>query len=113
MTDESVSNYADRLLIFIVSTLRQYVSWPSGEECAVVARELYAQYGIPPCVGLIDGTGIVLHQAPLVEREKAHMMYSYKEKYGYKMIAVVKTTYLIFNAFNRAPGGPFFSYRYL
>lgn len=110
MTDESVSNYADPLLIFIVSSLSQYVFWPSGEERSVVARELYAQYGIPSCVGVIDGTDIVLHQAPLIEREKAHMKhsYSYMEKYGYKMIAVIEATYLVFNALNRAPGGLFF-----
>lgn len=102
MTDESVSNYADPLLIFIVSSLSQYVFWPSGEERAVVACELYAQGGIPSCVGVIDGTDIVWHQAPLIEREKAHMKhsYSYMEKYGSKMIAVIEAKYLVFNALN-------------
>ncbi|OXC61723.1 hypothetical protein AYX13_07034 [Cryptococcus neoformans] len=85
----SVSHYTDRSLIAIVSSLKQYVFWPCGAERAVLARELYAQYGIPSCIGFIDGTDIVLHQAPSIGREKAHTMHSYKEKYGYKMIAVV------------------------
>lgn len=86
----SVSLYTERSLIAIVSSLKKYISWPSGEERAVIARELYAQYGIPSCVGFIDGTDIVLHQAPTVGSEKAHTMQCYEERDGYfKLIAVV------------------------
>lgn len=53
------------------------------------ACELYAQYRIPSCIGFIDVSKIVLHQAPSVGRKKARTMNSYKEGYGYKMIAVV------------------------
>ncbi|KIR33230.1 hypothetical protein I352_04603 [Cryptococcus deuterogattii MMRL2647] len=38
---------------------------------AVLARKLYAQYGLPSCVGFIDGTDIVLHQTSSIGREKA------------------------------------------
>lgn len=89
MTDGSVSLYTERSLIAIVSSLKKYISWPSGEERAVIARELYAQYGIPSCVGFIDGTDIVLRQAPSIGCEKAHTVHSYKEEYGYKLMAVV------------------------
>ncbi|OXG26864.1 hypothetical protein J008_02966 [Cryptococcus neoformans] len=67
----------------------QYIFWPSGVERAVLARELYAQYGIPSCIGFIDGTDIVLRQAPSIGCEKAHTVHSYKEEYGYKLMAVM------------------------
>ncbi|ADV25161.1 Hypothetical protein CGB_L0080C [Cryptococcus gattii WM276] len=89
MTDGSVSHYTDRSIIAIASSLRQYITWPCGAERAALARELYAQYGISSCVSFIDGTDIVLHQAPSIGRERAHTMHSYKERYGYKVIAVV------------------------
>lgn len=85
----SVSHYTDRSIIAIASSLRQYITWPCGAERAALARELYAQYGISSCVSFIDGTDIVLHQAPSIGRERAHTMHSYKERYGYKVIAVV------------------------
>lgn len=46
------------------------------------ACELYAQYRIPSCIGFIDVSKIVLHQAPSVGRKKARTMNSYKEGYG-------------------------------
>lgn len=42
MTDGSLSNYTDRSLIAIASSLKEYVSWPTGAERAVLARMLYA-----------------------------------------------------------------------
>lgn len=51
--------------------MREYVSWPIVAERAVLARKLYAQYGLPSCVGFIDGTDIVLHQTSSIGREKA------------------------------------------
>ncbi|WVO23736.1 uncharacterized protein IAS62_005092 [Cryptococcus decagattii] len=65
----SVSNYTDRSLIAIASFLKEYISWPTGAERAVLARKLYAQYGLPSCVGFIDGADI--HQTPSIGGEKA------------------------------------------
>lgn len=88
MTDGSVSNYTDRSLIAIASFLKEYISWPTGAERAVLARKLYAQYGLPSCVDFIDETDI--HQTPSIGGEKA-----------LKLIAVVdhlkRFRYCLFN----------------
>ncbi|KAE8540290.1 hypothetical protein D1P53_003234 [Cryptococcus gattii VGV] len=65
----SVSHYTDRSLIAIASSLKEYVSWPTGPERAVLARKLYAQYGLPSCVGFIAGTDI--HPTSSIGLEKA------------------------------------------
>ena len=53
-----------RVLTAILSLRDRVICWPSTEEKRNISRRFYITYGLPNCVGIIDGTLIFLTESP-------------------------------------------------
>jgi hypothetical protein len=55
---------SQRVLKAVLSLEKQVVWWPSREEKQIISRRFYITYGLPNCVGIIDGTLVFLTETP-------------------------------------------------
>ena len=79
---------------------RQYLSWPSPEECAEIARKIQGKFGLPNALGAIDGTHIPV-TAP---REGAADFANRKQYASIVMQAVVDHNMLFRDVTAQHPG---------
>ena len=55
-----------RVIIAINSLTPRFVTWPSAARRSRIAERIQAKYGFPDCVGVVDGTHVVLDQRPAI-----------------------------------------------
>ena len=60
----SVDNYVNRVRKAVLSMKADIIRWPDAEERARIKKEIKINYGFQQCIGIIDGTIIVLCQKP-------------------------------------------------
>jgi hypothetical protein len=53
-----------RVLTAVLSLEKQVIWWPTREEKQMISRRFYITYGLPNCVGIIDGTLVFLTETP-------------------------------------------------
>ncbi|WVO18233.1 hypothetical protein L204_105941 [Cryptococcus depauperatus] len=83
----TVEKWTDNSLIAIIRMLGEYVRWPSELEKDTIKRTHLSLYGIPDCLGFIDGTHINFNEAP--SRVDASSYYSRKQRYGLNIVLVI------------------------
>ncbi|OCF70900.1 hypothetical protein I204_08450 [Kwoniella mangroviensis CBS 8886] len=84
----SIHNYTQRALYALAKHHHKYIYWPSAWQRDQFKQQIQQRYGIPGCVGYIDGVHIVLKNAPSKGKQAASAMYSYKGRYGWNLLVV-------------------------
>jgi hypothetical protein len=54
---------------FVTSMLPRGRKWPNAEGRKLISNRVYEKNGVPDCVGLIDGTHLILSQRPTIDGE--------------------------------------------
>lgn len=67
ISEGSAWNYVDRVITALYSVCEEWISWPSESERQQMAARIITKYGLPGCVGFVDGTFIRCMQAPHVD----------------------------------------------
>lgn len=57
---QTVSKYFRKVLQVVLEFKSDFVVFPDEEECTRIKRALYHKYGLPNCIGIVDGTHIRL-----------------------------------------------------
>lgn len=83
----SVTTYSIRTALAIITTFKDVVKWPDQSRRHEIATRLRRDYGIPGCVGFIDGSHIPLHKCPSFTIEKNASFFSRKQRYGLLILA--------------------------
>jgi hypothetical protein len=52
----TTGNYHNRALKAIHRLKSKVVTWPDEDECKIIAKRIFKEFGWPNCIGLIDGT---------------------------------------------------------
>lgn len=78
ISNGAVTLYCQRIAKAILSVTSIYVKWPNHAERLAIAHDLKERYGVPGCVGFVDGTDVVLSQRPHIDGE---VFFSRKHKY--------------------------------
>jgi hypothetical protein len=62
----SVQNFIDRFITAVLSLQEEYMSWPEPhtEQYRAIVQKHLIQYGLPECLGFVDGTMIPLWRKP-------------------------------------------------
>jgi hypothetical protein len=84
----TINNWTDNFIIAIIRGLKEEIRWPNPTEKAHIKRQIKAQFGIPHCLGFIDGTHINFEHKPS-RGKPAGSWHSRKERYGMNVMAVV------------------------
>ena len=82
-----------RGLIAILRRGPKYIPWPTQLERLAISSFFKDNYGIPHCVGLMDGCHINLCTAPA--RRDAGSFHSWKRRYGILIVAIADQDYRI------------------
>ena len=85
----SVSEYTDRSLAAINHHLNRFVLWLHHTNQAGMEAEILRQFGLLQCIGHVNGTHIILSQAPSQSKRSSNSYHSYKKKYGSNVMAVI------------------------
>ncbi|WWD21269.1 hypothetical protein CI109_105753 [Kwoniella shandongensis] len=85
----SASLFFDRSLRAITRQQDQHLSWPTVARRQQIKDFVREQFGIPHCIGFIDGTHINLARAPARPEKGAAAFHSRKERYGMLLLAAV------------------------
>ena len=72
----------------IISLQAQELRWPTPEERERTKALIQRRFGIPSCIGYIDGTHVNLEKAP-VRPDGAASFFSRKKRYGMLLLAAV------------------------
>ena len=62
--DGSVDKYVERFMDAIMKKQAKYVKWPMGEDRKRIMRRHEELFGLPNCIGFLDGSLFPLHQTP-------------------------------------------------
>jgi hypothetical protein len=65
----AVDMYCNRCIIAIEQLIQKYVTWPDFQERKQISQRFGAKYGIPNCVGIVDGTPINMADKPKIDGE--------------------------------------------
>jgi hypothetical protein len=84
----TVELWTDNSIKAIIQTLPDEIRWPNRVEKEDIKRRIKSQFGIPHCLGFIDGTHINLERRPSRGRPSGSW-HSRKERYGMNIMAVV------------------------
>lgn len=84
--DGTAMLFTQRVITAINALYDQYVVWPSVNERTQIATRIMDHSKFPNCVGLIDGTDIVLEQRPHIDGE---LYFNRKKRYAISAQVVV------------------------
>lgn len=84
----SAVHYCRRAATALAGLLPQVVVWPSPEERSKHARIVRELWGLPDCVGFIDGVHVILDKAPAMGKDRSSRYFTRKGHYGLFMLAV-------------------------
>lgn len=65
----TVTLYSSRVIKALNSLTDQFIKWPGAIERRKIATRIHEKHGIPGCVGVVDGTHILLSQRPGLDGE--------------------------------------------
>jgi len=82
-----VEAYTDRTLKAMLRRMNRHIFWPGALARQSISEYFEHHYGIPDCVGLIDGYHVNLAAAP--SRPDAGAFHSRKERYGFNVGGIV------------------------
>jgi len=74
-----------RVSVAVLALQKEVISWPSAEEQQKISRRFYVTYGLPNCIGIIDGTLLFLTETPAWSGEDINTR---KGGYGINALAV-------------------------
>jgi hypothetical protein len=90
--EETTLLYLKRVMKALLEIKYQYVKWPNAQERIKISNEFGDMYGFDGCVGLIDGTDVILEKKPMIDGE---LYFSRKKKYCLNLPLVVDNRKLI------------------
>lgn len=64
--------FVQRVTKALLSHKNDVIRWPSEDEKLNISNEIKQQYGLPNCIGIMDGTLLRLQYAPLIHPENYH-----------------------------------------
>ncbi len=79
--------WTDRALKAILRRASKFIPWPTAIQRSIIKEEFERNYGIPDCVGLMDGCQVNLRAQPA--REDARAFHNWKNKSGLLFVAIV------------------------
>ncbi|CAK9784511.1 unnamed protein product [Cutaneotrichosporon oleaginosum] len=88
----SVVNFSMRAAAAIASLTQSVIVWPRGKYKRALKYEIFDQYGIPGCLGFIDGVHIPLRKAPAMPEESARCFWTRKKTYALLVLAACDST---------------------
>ena len=62
--DGSVDKYIERFINAVMKRQSKYVKWPMGEERKRIIKRHEELFGLPNCIGFLDGSLFPIYQAP-------------------------------------------------
>ena len=65
----TVTLYCNRVINALNSLTKDYIYWPRETERDQIASRIEAEYGVPDCVGYVDGTDVILNEKPHIDGE--------------------------------------------
>lgn len=84
----TVEKWCDCAVRAIARDLTNVVTWPNSSRKQAIKSRIKAQFGIPSCIGFIDGTHINLSNRPH-RGPSSGSFHSRKERYGFNLMAIV------------------------
>ncbi|CEP14263.1 hypothetical protein [Parasitella parasitica] len=81
----TVDKYFERFQAAVLRLQSKYVHWPSCSERKKIIEKHYREYGLPDCLGFIDGSLISMYKGPGWHREK---FFSRKMKYAMQSVFI-------------------------
>ena len=82
----TVSLFTSRIIIALCSHFSRFIYWPTAGERRQMATRILNSYGIPDCVGVLDGTHVNLSQIPALEGE---LYWTRKCRYAFNLQLIV------------------------
>ncbi|ODN74662.1 hypothetical protein L202_07002 [Cryptococcus amylolentus CBS 6039] len=73
--------YTKHACTAIASKRDKFIVWPDAFECSAIQKAVLGKYGLPGCVGYIDGVSINFYQTPNRGRANNASLWSYKKNY--------------------------------
>jgi len=67
--DGSVDQYVEHFIVAVLKLQGKYIQWPMGRERERVILRHHELFGLPECIGFMDGSLIPLHQTPTWHNE--------------------------------------------
>lgn len=64
LSQGSVDWYTSRVSVALLPLESRTVTWPNSEEKKLIRHRIYSKSGFPHCIGVVDGTDIVLSNKP-------------------------------------------------
>lgn len=86
--DGTVKNYSLRAATAIERLFDAVVTWPTPQERVDVKIRMRSQYNMPDLLGFIDGTHIILHKEPSLEKDQAATFFNRKKRYAVLVLAI-------------------------
>lgn len=86
--DGTVKNYSLRAATAIERLFDSVVTWPTPEERDDMKIRMRQDSNIPDLLGFIDGTHIILHKEPSLEKDQAATFFCRKRRYAVLVLAV-------------------------
>ncbi|XP_055353546.1 putative nuclease HARBI1 [Paramacrobiotus metropolitanus] len=97
----AIELYTTHVITALLSLMPQFVQWPDRNEKRKIKRRFFQEYGFENCVGLVDGTLVVLDSCPSM---KGADYFSRKNCYGLSAMVVSDDKKRILHAFTGFPG---------
>ncbi len=79
--------WTDRALKAILRRASKFIPWPTAIQRSIIKEQFERNYGIPDCIGLMDGCQVNLRAQPA--REDARAFHNWKNKSGLLFVAIV------------------------
>ena len=74
--------YTYRVIEALIGLSKRFVSWPSPDQRNIISRRIQETYGIPDCVGFVDGTHVQLNVRPAIDGE---VYFNRKHRYSFNV----------------------------
>jgi len=88
IAEETVILYSKRVIKALRHLQSKFVKWPCGERRIAIHEEFKSFFGIPNIIGAIDGTHVILANAPKKDPET---FFNRKKQYSIQCQAIVDT----------------------
>ena len=85
----TVVNWTDRIVAALMELMHRWIVWPTAAERQQLCLANQEAFGIPNCVGIVDGTMVNLRSAPHVQ---GHAFFTRKGRYSFNVQLIVTAT---------------------
>jgi hypothetical protein len=84
----TIVNWTDRIIAALIELMTKWIVWPNSAARKKMCTDNEKTFGIPNCVGIIDGTMAYLGTAPHVQ---GHAFWTRKCRYAFNVQLIVDT----------------------